>query len=41
MSAPPGSERADQDTERLVEIDVADEFKLDVCHRSCSFSYAG
>ena len=30
MSAPPGGERAGQDTERLVEIDVADELKLDV-----------
>jgi hypothetical protein len=37
MSAPPDGERADQGTKRLVEIDVADEFKLDVCHRSCSF----
>ena len=40
MSAPPGGERAGQGPKRLVEIDVADELKLDVCHRSCSFYYA-
>ncbi len=32
MSTPPGGERAGQDTESLVEVDVADEFKLDVYH---------
>ena len=40
VSAPPGGERAGQDTESLVEVDVADELKLDVYHRSCSFYYA-
>lgn len=32
VTAPPGDECARQDTESLVEVDVADEFKLDVYH---------
>ena len=32
VSTPPGGERAGQDTESLVEVDVADKFKLDVYH---------
>jgi hypothetical protein len=33
VSAPPGGECAGQDTESLVEVDVADELKLDVYQR--------
>jgi hypothetical protein len=33
VGAPPGGKRVGQNTESLVEVDIADEFKLDVCHR--------
>jgi hypothetical protein len=36
VSTPPGGKRAGQDTESLVEVDVADELKFDVYHHSNS-----
>jgi hypothetical protein len=39
VTAAPGSKCAGQDTESLVEVDVADELKLDVNHRPYSLHH--